>query len=222
MKIFITGVSSGIGYGLVELWLREGIQVYGVGRSNPWGDRIEFIQTDLRNLEQIPAKLEKWRWEKWDLAVLNSGILGEIKELTQWGMWELKEVMEVNLWANKVLIDWLLGRVKEVVAISSGASKNGNSGWGGYSISKAALNMLVKIYANENPSTRFYALAPGVIDTPMVRKVVAGDREKFPSLQRVDAGKVPLQEGVKKVWKAIQLLSDYPSGSYLDVRELPV
>jgi len=220
-KLFITGIGRGIGKGLVELYLKEGWEVFGVGRSNPFGKEVEFVYLDLRSFEKIWEKLEGWSQTKFDLAILNAGILGEIKELREWSIWELEEVMGVNVWANKVLIDWLGKRVEKIVAISSGAGVNGNRGWGGYSISKASLNMLVKIYSQEiTPS--IYALAPGVIETDMVRKVISGDKTKFPSLHRVDQGKVSLQKGVEMVKRGIELLDRYPSGSYVDVRDLPL
>ena len=57
--------------------------------------------------------------------------------------------------------------IDQVIAISSGASQSGSRGWNGYSLSKAALNMLVKLYAGERPETHFTSLAPGLIDTAM-------------------------------------------------------
>ena len=40
-------------------------------------------------------------------------------------------------------------------------------GWNGYALSKAALNMMMKLYAAERPGTDFSALAPGLVDTAM-------------------------------------------------------
>ena len=84
---------------------------------------------------------------------------------------EMKRVMEINVWANKTVLDWLHNsavRVDQVVMISSGAAVLGNRGWGGYALSKAALNMLARLYAHEFPQTHLCALAPGIIDTAMM------------------------------------------------------
>ena len=118
-----------------------------------------------------------------------------------------------------MLIDYLVPISKKIVAISSGAAVNGNAGWGGYALSKCALNMMINIYSKE-VNTKLYALAPGVIDTDMVRKVISGDREKFSSLNRVDESKIELEIGVKRLVKAIDKLDEYPSGSFLDVRNM--
>ena len=153
------------------------------------------------------------------MVILNAGILGEIKELKDWSIKELEDIFLVNVWSNKVLIDYLAPISKKIVAISSGAAVNGNAGWGGYALSKCALNMMISIYAKEI-DTKLYALAPGVIDTDMVRKVISGNRKKFSSLNRVDENRVELEIGVKRLVKAIDKLDEYPSGSFLDVRNM--
>ncbi|MEO1941973.1 MAG: SDR family NAD(P)-dependent oxidoreductase [Campylobacterales bacterium] len=219
MRVFITGIGRGIGKKLVELYLEEGAKVYGVGRKNPFNSEIQFIQADLTAVEQLPGKLRKWEGIQFQLAILNAGVLGEIKDLKEWSLWELNSIFQVNLWANKVLIDWLSPRTGKIVAISSGAAVNGNRGWGGYALSKAGLNMLVKLYSHEIPG-KIYAIAPGVIGTQMVQQVLEGDREKFPSIQRVKAGMLPLEEGVRRLKKGIEVLDRFPSGSFVDVREL--
>ncbi len=217
MKILITGINRGIGKGLVEEYLKKGYEIYAIGRSNPFDD-INFYKCDLRAVEKIREAVESFSTE-FDLIILNAGILGEIKLIKEWSVKELEDIFLVNVWSNKVLIDYLAPVSKKIVAISSGAAVNGNPGWGGYSLSKCVLNMMINIYAKEI-DTKLYALAPGVIDTDMVRKVISGDRERFSSLNRVDENKIKLEEGVKRIVKAIDMLDKYPSGSFLDVRDM--
>ena len=98
-----------------------------------------------------------------DLAVLNAGLLSPFGDMRETSLEDLRHVMEVNLWSQKTVLDVLLSDsrdVRQVVTMSSGASVNGNRGWNGYSISKAALNMLTRLYARECPDTHFAALAP--------------------------------------------------------------
>jgi len=217
MKVLITGINRGIGKGLVEEYLKRNYEVYAIGRSNPF-DNIKFYRCDLRAIERIKEGVESFN-TKFDLVILNAGILGEIKELSKWSVKELEDIFLVNVWSNKVLIDYLAPISKKIVAISSGAAVNGNAGWGGYAISKCALNMMINIYAKEIDA-KIYALAPGVIDTDMVRKVISGDRDKFASLNRVDESRVELEIGVKRLVEAIDKLDEYPSGSFLDVRSM--
>ena len=217
MQILITGINRGIGKGLVEEYKKKGVKIFAVGRSNPFDD-INFYKCDLRAVEKLKEAIDYFN-TTFDLVILNAGILGEIKELKKWSVKELEDIFLVNVWSNKVLIDMLAPISKKIVAISSGAAVNGNAGWGGYALSKCALNMMIKIYAKEI-SAKLYALAPGVIDTDMVQKVIMGDREKFSSINRVDENKVKLEIGIKRLIEAIEKLDNYPSGSFLDVREM--
>ncbi|EDM23103.1 SDR family NAD(P)-dependent oxidoreductase [Caminibacter mediatlanticus TB-2] len=217
MKVLITGISRGIGYGLVKHYLEEGYEVYGLGRSNPFGDEIKFYKIDLTAFEKIPHAIESLEIDSLDLAILNAGILGEIKLFKNWSVKELNNIFDVNVWSNKVLIDEICEFTKKIVVMSSGAAVNGNPGWGGYALSKCAVNMMVSIYSKEIDS-KIYALAPGVIDTDMVRKVISGDKSSFPSLSRVEETKVDLESGVLRIVKAIERLDEFKSGSFIDVR----
>ena len=132
--------------------------------------------------------------------------------------------MDVNVWANKELIDTLNAhsQVKQIVGISSGAAVNGSKGWGTYSLSKAGLNMLLKVYAKELPEIHFTALAPGVIDTPMVQYIIDEvDDEIYPSAKRLKEGHIQTpQEAAQHLIKTFPKLLEYESGSFLDVRTM--
>jgi benzil reductase ((S)-benzoin forming) len=96
--------------------------------------------------------------------VLNAGVIAEIKDLQHTGLDEIKRVMDINVWSNKILIDLLISQEeppKQIAAISSGASVYGNRGWNAYSLSKAALNMLIKLYAREKEIITFLFNCPG-------------------------------------------------------------
>jgi len=218
-RVFITGISRGIGFGLAKYYLEEGAEVYAIGRSNPFGDAIKFYKVDMGAFEKLPRALDALEiYEDLDLAILNAGILGEIKFMKEWSVKELQNIFDINVWANKVLIDELSPFTKKIVVMSSGAAVNGNPGWGGYSLSKCAVNMMVNIYSKELVDTKIYALAPGVIDTDMVAKVISGDHKKFPSLDRVEASRVSLEEGIERIVKVLERLDEFESGSFIDVR----
>jgi NAD(P)-dependent dehydrogenase (short-subunit alcohol dehydrogenase family) len=109
-----------------------------------------------------------------------------------------------------------------VVGISSGAAVNGSKGWGAYSISKAALNMLLKVYAKEHTRTHFCALAPGVVDTPMVRHILnEADEKTYPSVARLKSGPILTPDAAaKRLFEAFAKLLEYESGSFVDVRKM--
>jgi len=159
-----------------------------------------------------------------EIAILNAGILGDIQTLGKTELEHIKEVMELNVWANKELIDTLstFATVKQVVGISSGAAVNGSKGWGAYSLSKSGLNMLLNVYAKELPDIHFTALAPGVIKTPMVERIIDKvDDTVFTSAKKLKEGQIQSPEAASKMLIAtFPKLLDYESGSFLDVRTM--
>ncbi|NPB07618.1 MAG: SDR family NAD(P)-dependent oxidoreductase [Aquificae bacterium] len=229
MRMMITGIGSGLGKALVEEALSRSWEVFALSRKNPLGERegLHFFPCDLRALESIHLCLEKLLEgvERLELVILNAGILGKLKDMREVSLWEMEEVMRVNLWANKVIIDSLseLGlRVDQLIAISSGAARNCNRGWNAYSISKASLNCLIKLYSHELPETHMIALAPGLVLTPMLEEVMSEDEEKFPSVGRIKRSpKLLPVDAARFILDSLELLRTYESGSFVDVRDLP-
>ncbi|NEV60947.1 SDR family NAD(P)-dependent oxidoreductase [Thiorhodococcus minor] len=228
---FITGTSSGLGHGLAEHLSRSGWQVYGCSRRGCDLAEVRDAVCDLTDDAQLPAALSGLLAdvERLDLVILNAGMLGEIRDLSETPLEDLKEVMEVNLWANKAVLDWLHAwkrPIGQILMISSGASVLGNKGWGGYALSKAALNMLAKLYAHELAQTHISALAPGIIDTPMMDHLCdEADAERFPALLRLrEARGAQAMPGpltaAERVVSVLDRLKDWPSGSFVDIRQI--
>jgi len=230
-SIFITGNSNGLGLGLARYYLAQGDQVYGLSRSacplqNP---QLRQRAQDLKDFDGLPAALDDLLPGSLDLAVLNAGVLGEIQDLADTPLAQAREVMDINLWANKAIIDYLIQRPVEtgqLILVSSGASVNGNRGWGAYSLSKAALNMMAKLYAQEMPATHVTAYAPGIIHTRMqdylCREV---DTTRFPSVGKlVSAYQTPhmpdIDSAASSIAASFERCREFPSGSFVDIRQL--
>ena len=226
--MFITGIGSGLGKELALEALSRGSEVYALSRRLPpeLEGKIRFEKCDLLALEEIPPSVFRLLQgvEKLDLVILNAGILGRFGDMKEVPLYEMKKVMDINLWANKVIIDSLrdLGISPEmIIAISSGAGHNCNRGWNAYSLSKAALNCLVKLYAREMEETHLIALAPGLVLTPMLEEVMSKDVERFPSVKRIiESPKRTPQEAAHLILDLVPRLREFESGSYVDVREL--
>lgn len=236
--IFITGVSSGIGHALSLELLRRGEMVYGVSRRSP-ADLLEQPnfrhavvdltdhKTAAEGVKQLLADVHHLH-----LAILNAGILASFGDMAETSLDELRQVMEVNVWANKTVIDALFDgdrEVEQIVTISSGASVNGNRGWNGYSVSKAALNMLTMLYAQEREATHFCALAPGIVDTFMQQQVAdEPEDERFPALARLRAKRgydempSPEQAAANLLDQIERLPQLVESGDFADVRKPPL
>jgi NAD(P)-dependent dehydrogenase (short-subunit alcohol dehydrogenase family) len=232
--VFITGVSSGLGYGLAKIYLERGARVIGCSRRMP-EDLVErglaFVGVDLANESLASSALAEQleEVESLDIAILNAAKLGEIRDMREVSLEDIRETMEINVFANKWLLDLLftkLTSIRQVVAISSGASRSGNRGWNGYSLSKAALNMLVKLYAAECPDTHFCAFAPGLVDTPMQDYLTNLPKDaRYAPLEVLKSAKGTdrMPDGETCARELINILPQLlkrESGSYAHLREL--
>lgn len=230
-NVMITGTSSGLGWGLAQVLGERGWRVYGCSRRGCDLPVVRDQRCDLADPAAVAPALGQLLTGVSDLAlvVLNAGILGRIQDLADTSLEELKTVMDTNLWANKSVMDALLMqgiRLGQVVMISSGAAVLGNRGWGGYALSKAALNMLARLYAREMPDSHISALAPGIIDTAMMNHLCdEADAEAFPALERLRAarGTEAMPDPVsaaERVVSVLEALRERPSGSFIDIREI--
>jgi alcohol dehydrogenase len=235
LNVFITGVGSGLGAALTEEFLKRGYKVYALSRHAP--ERLKnhegffLSRCDLLVLEEVYHKTKSVLSlinDKLPWVILNAGVLGELKEMRKTSLRELNAVLDVNLWSNKLIFDALLDSLNDetltdigqIIAISSGAAVNCNKGWNGYSISKAALNCTVKLYSHEFEKTHLASVAPGLILTPMLEKLLnEADEERFPSVKRLKLSpKHTPESAAKMLLEVFANLARFPSGSFLDVR----
>ena len=191
----VTGASRGIGYAIARQLAAEGAHVIAVARTvggledlddqiKAAGGSATLVPADVRDYEAIDrlgAAIHE-RWGKLDVLVGNAGVLGK---LTPVGHLEPKvwdEVMAINVTANWRLIrslDPLLQQsdAGRALFLSAGAVHKGIAYWGAYSASKAALEALVKTYANETVTTNVRAnlLNPGPVRTAMRARAMPGE-----------------------------------------------
>ena len=148
-----------------------------------------------------------------DAAINNAGILGPSPqpELLNYPLDILADVYRANVIAPLGVLQALQHTLKpdaRVINITSDAAREAYPGWGGYGSSKAALEQLSNVLAEERPDWRIYWVDPGDMRTQM-------HREAFPF---EDISDRPLPE--TSVPGFIELLNgNYPSGRYA-AREL--
>ena len=223
MGVLITGVSSGLGKALIEEYQKNGYGVYGLDRTY-----IDLITLYRHIYEQGIDSLLKGK-DKLDLIILNAGILGEIKTFTEFNMEELQQIMNVNVFSNKLILDILFERgvkVKQVVSISSGASEKTYKGWGGYSISKSAMRMMMSVYSKDVPDTHFTSLAPGLVQTRMqdylCEKVSLNEfpeTSKFIESKENGTTRSPY-DVADDILRIVPKLLEMESGGYVDLRSV--
>ncbi|HRW20513.1 MAG TPA: SDR family NAD(P)-dependent oxidoreductase [Bacteroidales bacterium] len=234
MNILITGTSKGLGEGLARYYLNKGYIVIGLSRSSNTDlrsyENFTYYSVDLSDLDSLPAKFKSIlvNTPKIDLAILNAGILGKIADMRESSLTNIKKVMDTNVWSNKILIDNLVkyNIPNQIVAISSGAAISGSRGWNAYSLSKAALNMLISLYADEIPEVHFSALAPGLVDTQMQEYISSLPEDKqFPTMQRLKKARgtadMPKPNNIApKIAETINKIQEELSGGFFDVRRI--
>ena len=235
-QLLITGIHTGLGRALAVEALRRGATVHAISRQRPDDleldaaeQRLHFHPLDLRRFETIGGAVDQLLAEvpRLDLVVLNAGVLGRLQPLAASSLNEVRDVMELNVWSNKVLIDELMAwdkPVEHIVGISSGAAVNGSDGWGPYSISKAALNLMLQVYAREHADTHFTALAPGIIYTGMIDTIL-NQRPDHQATGRVQQahqdGRIQTPEAAATaIFDCLPTLRRRESGAYVDIRDL--
>ncbi|MBD3670236.1 MAG: SDR family NAD(P)-dependent oxidoreductase [Gammaproteobacteria bacterium] len=230
-NIFVTGNSSGLGRGLSEYALEQGWDVYGCSRRGCDLEGAHDVPCDLSDFESLPWALNKLLngVVRLDLVVLNAGSLGEIKPMHETSLLELKSLNDINVWSNKLILDWLHDsgiEVGQIIAISSGAAVMGNKGWGGYALTKASLNMLMRLYSHEFPNTHLAALAPGLIDSAMMDYLCSKpDPNEYPALARIreargTAAMPKPRQAAERIMKVVEGLREFESGSFIDIRQI--
>ncbi len=150
----ITGGTKGIGYGIAEALLKEGVNVAITGRDEKTGKsavatlqklgKALFIQCDVRDQQSQQDAVDKVmsQWGRLDVLVANAGVghFAPIDELTveQW-----KETIDINLTGVFLSIKTSLEALKKskgyIITISSLAGTNFFAGASAYNASKFGL-----------------------------------------------------------------------------------
>ncbi len=217
----ITGASRGFGRALADGLAGDGwcLVVDGrdpgplqetVDRLGERGARVTGIAGDVSVPRHRRALLDAARrYGPLDLLVNNASTLGPspLPKLERYPLGELRHVYEVNVFAPLALVQEALPLLRRtrgtVVALSSDAAVEGYEGWGGYGSSKAALDLLHRTLAAEEPEVRVLQFDPGGMRTTMHQAAFPGE----------DISDRPGPESVVPALRAL-VGSDAPSGRY--------
>jgi NAD(P)-dependent dehydrogenase (short-subunit alcohol dehydrogenase family) len=115
-----------------------------------------------------------------DLLVNNASTLGPSPRpaLAGYPLDALGRVYEVNVVAALGMFQSLAPLLRAgavVVDVTSDAGREAYEGWGGYGSSKAALDQLTAILAEEHPDLFVYSFDPGDMNTVMHQEAFPGD-----------------------------------------------
>jgi len=192
----VTGASRGIGAAIARAYAREGAELILTARTTGGLEELDdeirgisgktslLVPFDLKDfdaIDRLGAALYE-RFGRLDVLVGNAGVLGTLSPLGHISPKEFQEVIDINLTANWRLLrslDPLLRQSEagRAIFLTSGAARGPRAYWGTYAISKAALEMIVGIYAQEIQQTKVRAnmIDPGRTRTRMRAKAYPGE-----------------------------------------------
>ncbi len=191
----VTGASRGLGYATARALAKAGAHVVAVARTQAG---LEELDDDIRNaggsatlvpldltdsdgIARLGAALHE-RHGKLDILVGNAGVAGPSSPLGHIELKPWNDVMALNVTANFQLIRCMEPLLKQsdagrAVFITSASAREASAYRGPYAASKAALETLVRAWANETASTpiRINLFDPGPIRTRMRATVFPGE-----------------------------------------------
>jgi NAD(P)-dependent dehydrogenase (short-subunit alcohol dehydrogenase family) len=230
----VTGANRGIGRAIAEALSELGMTVLigarrldegqaVAGELSSGGDRAEAIALDISDDRSVADAAETIRsqYGRLDVLVNNAAIKLEYHPAppSAASLSDVIATLDTNVVGTIRVIEAMLPLLREsprprIVNMSSGlGSLTWNSTVGsryqerpllGYSTSKAAINMLTVLFANELRDTpmRVNAVDPGPVNTPMTQ----GKATRQPD------------DGARPVVRAVMMHNDGPTGCFFDER----
>ncbi|MCP4317591.1 MAG: SDR family NAD(P)-dependent oxidoreductase [Hyphomicrobiales bacterium] len=191
----VTGASRGIGYFTALELAKAGAHIIAVARTvggleelddaiNAEGGSATLVPQDLldmKAIDKLGAAINE-RWQKLDILVANSAILGPLSPVGHFEAKAFEKVMTKNVTAT-----WRVIRTVEpllhnsdagrAIILSSGAAHSCRPFWGAYAASKAAIETLARCWAAEtvNSPLRVNCVNPGRTRTAMRALAMPGE-----------------------------------------------
>ena len=213
----ITGASQGLGFHIARLYARRGMGLILTARGREPLERaahelagrtdVLALQGDVADAEHarrlVANGLE--RFGRIDVLINNASDLGPspMPALEHLDAAAFERILNVNLVAPLRLIQLVLPGMRArgtglIVNVTSDAGVQAYPTWGGYGASKAGLEHLSRVLAEElhGSGVRVYVVDPGDMDTAMHRAAEPG----------VDLSHLPRPEQIAPVFE--QLLDD--------------
>jgi len=211
----ITGASRGLGLALARQLAEKGWGLIIDARGKKALEQAAQAFSEKTNIIAIPGDITTEAHRKklaiaaselggLDALVNNASFLGPSPQpnLLDYPLDVLEQVYRTNVIAPLGLIQELRSVLKldaRIINVTSDAGLEAYSGWGGYGSSKAALEHLSHILAEENPGWRVYWVDPGDMQTQMQQEAFPDEdisdrplpEESVPGLLALIEGQLP-------------------------------
>src|ERR1700760_586739 len=232
----VTGASRGIGYATARALAKQGAHIIAVARTQGGLEELDDeIRKDSGSATLVPLNLTDFdgiarlgaalndRHGKLDILVGNAGVSGPSSPLGHIEMKPWNDVLAINVSANFQLVRCMEPLLRKsdagrAVFVTSGAANKASAYLGPYAASKAALETLARVWAQETASTplRINLFNPGPIRTRMRATVFPGeDPMTLATPERVAEFIVPM---CLPSWNETGKCYDYKTRALLDFR----
>jgi NAD(P)-dependent dehydrogenase (short-subunit alcohol dehydrogenase family) len=177
--ILVTGGASGIGFAIVQAILEQGwhVVVADLELGNLDRSLVHFEQLDVTDEDAVVRAIERCEAEVGPLTgVVNSAGIGKDVPCLDTSTTLFRKILEVNLIGSFVVAREAARAMRSrgkgsIVNIASVSGIRGNSGRVAYGASKGGVITMTQVMAVElaPAGIRVNAIAPGPIETPLVR-----------------------------------------------------
>ncbi len=211
----VTGASRGIGAAVAKRYAEEGAHVILVARTISGLEEVDdYIKSvggsstivplnllEHNKIDELGGVIAK-RFGKLDVLVGNAGMLGVLSPAGHISPDVWDKTVSVNFTANYRLIrsfDPLLraANAGRAIFVTSDAVNDNYPYWGLYSATKAAMEKMVMVYAEEMDKTkvRINLVDPGAVGTKMLAQAMPGrNMEEFTQPEHITDVFVKLAE----------------------------
>lgn len=218
----VTGAAGGIGRAAVEVFVREGARVIAADLPDGDGERIvedlanesadiTFVPTDISSREQVDALVSEAtkKFGRLDAAFNNAGITGPLHPLVDYPEEEFEQVLGVNVRGTWYCMQAEIKAMIEsgggaIVNTSSSLGEVGAAGTAAYTMSKHAVLGMTRAAALDTATLgiRINAVLPGVIDTQMPERLMAGAGGKEAFIPSMPIGRLgePIEIAEAVAW----------------------
>ncbi len=233
-KLILIGASRGIGRRFVEQHFKISENILAIGSSHHVhevkriSENIDVLQLDIADLSALSNNINLWfdsvhihHAERIGIVCFASK-LGEVGGLLDTNPASFPEIFNCNLFSHLTVIKAVAAHVRSgdslrVLMFGGGGAAYGYPDFFGYSLTKVATIRAVENlgieFSKRNMNASIIALAPGAVDTDMLKQVVcAGGHVKT---------KTDISEPVSFVYKFLidQINSASLNGRFLHVRD---